>query len=155
MLRAATGILAFLLCAQPSLAWVVLQQSLPHPSSGSLGLQVEPLIGGPSWLKLHVQVILEFEGTRRYKFDFVPLNPTEPETLQKLVQLQAVPAEWRFLASDKSPQGALEDQFIQKAKLFCEKYDSQLHLISNNCWIFAFQLYRHLMETSKVDGEEF
>jgi len=122
-----------------------------------LYLQASPLIGGPSWLPLHVQVVIESDSDR-YKWDFVPLDPTEPSTLGRLLFLQAVPGEIRSL-STKQISGDEQEQVLNKpesmipkteslllrAQEFCDSYqDRNLHLLYNNCWTFAFQLCSHL-----------
>jgi hypothetical protein len=96
------------------------------------------LIGGPPWLPVHCQVVID----KKNVFDFVPINATEPVTLQKLVTLQSVPA----LARARTKNGNLnEDQYICQATKFCEGYDKQLHLVTNNCWSFAFELIRFVV----------
>jgi hypothetical protein len=132
-----------------------------------VGLQVTPLIGGPGWLPVHVKVVLETEGCE-HKWDFVPLKPSEPATLSQLVQFQAVPGEIRYLVSpmmdmdnskvrgtdnnDIGPSSAgtstrREEPSIGLAREFCTLYpDRNMHLVTNNCWTFAFQLYSFLLE---------
>ena len=124
-----------------------------------LYLRAAPLIGGPSWLPLHVQVVIESEDNR-YKWDFVPLNATDPSTLGRLLSLQAVPGEIRcFYAKgtcEDEKQESLdrhelvstipkEEPLLLRAQEFCDSYeDRNLHLVQNNCCTFAFQLYNYL-----------
>uniref|UniRef100_A0A7R9ZN28 Uncharacterized protein n=1 Tax=Craspedostauros australis TaxID=1486917 RepID=A0A7R9ZN28_9STRA len=80
-----------------------------------LRLKMKPLIGGPSWLPLHVQVVVAVDAnvivdesgnhgkdsnTRRevelVVVDFIPLNATSSATLQKLITLQDVPGQIRI-----------------------------------------------------------
>lgn len=37
------------------------------------------------------------------------------------------------------------DQFVHRAVQFCNDYDKDLHLITNNCWTFAFDLIRNIV----------
>ena len=39
-------------------------------------------------------------------------------------------------------------QIVEKANAFCNSYPEELHLIQNNCWRFAFELYEHLSHAS-------
>jgi hypothetical protein len=131
-----------------------------------VGVQVTPLIGGPGWLPVHVKVVLETEGCE-HKWDFVPLKPSEPATLSQLVQFQAVPGEIRYLVSpmmdmdnnnakeidmdnDLVPSSAVtstEEPAVGLAQEFCELYpDRNMHLVTNNCWTFAFHLYSFLSQ---------
>jgi hypothetical protein len=82
-------------------------------------LRLSPLVGGPSFLPLHVEVILAptamCTNTREqeqnidivlrsarnvyfdiHRFDFLPQNPKERETIVKLMLLQAVPGNVRY-----------------------------------------------------------
>ena len=81
-----------------------------------------PLIGGPSFLPIHVEIMLhapsqnikverdlvsgieneinstDFEGKDceyLYRFDFLPSNPKDPTTIQRLISLQGVPGKVR------------------------------------------------------------
>ena len=85
-------------------------------------LRFSPLIGGPPFLPLHVEVILgmasnnsyaEFmdkkiyvrrtnnlsflkeHATQLHRFDFLPMNPTDPSTISRLLTLRSVPAKVR------------------------------------------------------------
>jgi hypothetical protein len=84
-------------------------------------LRFSPLIGGPSFLPLHVEVILvpvidritvvehgietalnpapNSEYFDIHRFDFLPENPREPATIVRLMQLQAVPGLVRYRCS--------------------------------------------------------
>ncbi len=76
----------------------------PTRSSSKLPLQIQnhrfsletsPLIGGPSWLPLHVKVVLSSQ-TLCHQWDLIPKDPRNTTTLQKLVTLQHVPAQIRY-----------------------------------------------------------
>jgi hypothetical protein len=98
-------------------------------------LRVQPLIGGPTWLKVHVQVCVSEELT----CDFIPLDATNDATLGRLVTLQGVPGVVRMMGT------VGEARPSQRAKSYCDNYEStQLHLVSNNCWTFALGLLWHL-----------
>lgn len=118
-----------------------------------LFLQTAPLIGGPSWLPLHVKVVLETDTKSRHKWDFVPLNATSSSTLQRLVTLQGVPAEIRYSMTqyekkdtqDPSHQLLEAHELIERAQSFCDTYpERDLHIVQNNCWTFALRLAQHL-----------
>jgi hypothetical protein len=147
--------------AQKKIKWNrVFRQTLTHPSSSCLplvvGLQLSPLIGGPGWLPVHVKVVLETEGCE-HKWDFVPLKPSDPTTLSKLVKLQAVPGEIRYFVSPTDEKSGMDDlapgvtpteePVVGLAREFCELYpDRNLNVVTNNCWTFAFQLYSFLSQ---------
>eukprot|EP00565_Helicotheca_tamesis_P001043 CAMPEP_0185738894 /NCGR_PEP_ID=MMETSP1171-20130828/34123_1 /TAXON_ID=374046 /ORGANISM="Helicotheca tamensis, Strain CCMP826" /LENGTH=241 /DNA_ID=CAMNT_0028410279 /DNA_START=19 /DNA_END=744 /DNA_ORIENTATION=- len=71
------------------------------PQSGNVFVRFSPLIGGPSFLPLHCEVLLlappppaneEEENTILiHRFDFLPKEPTRAETLSSLLSLQSVP----------------------------------------------------------------
>jgi hypothetical protein len=135
------------------------RQTLTRQPSCSVGLQVSPLIGGPGWLPVHVKVVLETESCE-YKWDFVPLKPSDPATLSQLVQFQAVPGEIRYFVTPMiddargimddlvpSAETLTEEPVVGLAREFCELYpDRNMHLVANNCWTFAFQLYSFLSQ---------
>jgi len=125
------------------------------PVSNRVKIQTAPLIGGPSWLKVHCKVVLDDS----HVFDFVPLNAASTETIQKLMTLQPVPATIRRTktnnnkkrdgiskkrSEDDNDNQQLEELYVQRAVHFCEDYDQDLHLIRNNCWSFAFDLIRDI-----------
>ena len=115
-----------------------------------ISLKLAPLVGGPRWLPVHVKVIL----CDAHGFDFVPLNPTSVDTLQKLLTLQAVPAEARILpsyrsSSDSSTTGTSNEEqsaYVLRAREFCTQYNKDLHLVKNNCWSFAFDIINYVMK---------
>ncbi len=75
-------------------------------NSVQIYLRFSPLIGGPSFLPLHVEVILAPHAKKNHvisennyggkaapqfhKFDFLPTNPTDPMTLLRLMTLRPV-----------------------------------------------------------------
>lgn len=110
-------------------------------------LKASPLIGGPSWLPVHVKVVLQVDGIRDLVWDFVPLNATERETVQQLVQLKAVPGRIRLPdVSFSSTRDANVLEILAEAEKYCDSYgNTDLHLLWNNCWTFAVPLYFHLL----------
>jgi hypothetical protein len=38
----------------------------------------------------------------------------------------------------------ITERMLAKAELFCASYERDLHLLKNNCWTFALQLWYHL-----------
>ena len=121
-------------------------RALTFTFSKDISLKLAPLVGGPKWLPVHVKVIL-YDA---HGFDFVPLNPTSVDTLQKLLTFQAVPAEARIILPSKSSDSTTtstseEATYVLRAREFCTQYDKDLHLIKNNCWSFAFDIINYIM----------
>jgi hypothetical protein len=156
-------------CGSLLVFFVPVVEAWSIPVVPGISLQTAPLIGGPSWLPLHVKMVifdpesssLEYDALpseqqqKEFRFDYVPLNPTSPETLQKLLLLQPVPAEARkspnvFLKTDTT--ASLTRHRVQRALDFCETYDKDLQLLSNNCWTFCFELLDHIQRDD--DGSE-
>ena len=145
--------------------------SIPITRDGSIRLQTAPLIGGPSWLPVHVKVLI-LPCTRKdngvsedecSRFDYVPLNPTSKDTLRNLLLLRAVPAQARYrirppkdVASPTGEKILLNslkyDRRNECAETFCANYDKELHLWSNNCWTFAFELITHVLRNEELKG---
>jgi hypothetical protein len=164
----------FLLCVSCG-SWLVFfvpgVDAWSIPVVPGIALQPAPLIGGPSWLPLHVKMVifdpesssLEYgtlppkQQQPEFRFDYVPLNPTSPETLQKLLLFQPVPAEARqspsvFSKTAATTSTSLTRRRVQRALEFCETYDKDLQLLSNNCWTFCFELLDHVQRNE--DGTE-
>ena len=104
-----------------------------------ISLKLSPLVGGPTWLPVHVKVFFCDD----HGFDFVPLNPISVDTLEKLLTLQAVPAEARILPSRYS---STSEPYVLRAQEFCSQYTKKLHLINNNCWSFAFDIINYVRQ---------
>jgi hypothetical protein len=110
-------------------------------------IQPSPLIGGPKWFPVNCKVVID----DIHYFDFVPNNATDPQTLQRPLTLQPVPAVARFTVNKKnntssapssSQETARNESTITRAIKFCEAYNKDLHLIYNNCLTFAFEILR-------------
>ena len=99
-----------------------------------LSLETQPLIGGPSWLPIHVQVRLQTDSGL-HKLDLIPQNATNPEILMNLVLLQSVPAERRHL-------GTAEPRCLNVSSVGRD----EIHLLRYNCWSYAFQVYQYIQE---------
>ena len=138
MMRLMTLVPAVLLLpfASTTSALSVLSVAPSHPH-----LLLKPLIGGPPWLKVHVQVCV----TDMLACDFVPLDATSDSTLGKLITLQGVPGKIRIMGASKE-----EGNFNireRRAIDYCEAFTNRkLHLLSNNCWTFALGLLWHLQQ---------
>jgi hypothetical protein len=61
-----------------------------------IGFCVAPLIGGPSWLPLHVKLSIEAEDGTRHLLDFVPKDATNPAVTGRLMAFQCVPGDVRY-----------------------------------------------------------
>ena len=161
-------------------------------------LRFSPLIGGPPFFPLHVEVILgtasnnsyaEFmdkiyvkrtnnlsflkeHATQLHRFDFLPMNPTDPSTISRLLTLRSVPAKVRHRIvqssnnvdvqkdDDRSTDGkgitllvpirsVVADDIIPRALDFTEEYKDtlfrELRLIGGkNCLTFALDLISHV-----------
>lgn len=117
----------------------------PPRDTRPVHLRTQPLVGGPSFLKLHVQVAV---GETVY--DFLPKDPTAMSTTVALftgnsvagtvrsraLSTPASPPRWRLLGATKMQQPAV-DQFV-------EQQTTELNLLSNSCWSFASRLVRHV-----------
>jgi hypothetical protein len=126
-------------------------------------IQPSPLIGGPAWLPVHCKVILN----DTHAFDFVPLNAASTKTLRRLITFQSVPATVRIIHKNDETvvQGSCDDGiddgdgervtnlYVERAVQFSKEYDQDLHLVSNNCWSFAFDLLRNISRPESTRGE--
>ena len=107
-------------------------------------LRFKPLIGGPTWLPLHVACVVE----QNHTWDFLPKEPTSQQTLQSLLLFRSVPGEIRYISNGTT---SLSSHKIHQAHTFVQSYTNRnLHLITNNCWTFALMLYWHL-QTKDTD----
>ena len=120
---------------------LVLRPPGQEDRNNKIHLECCPLMGGPPFLPLHVQVVVE----EYHKFDFIPRDATKPETLLKLLTLQQVPGELRCI---RTPQANETTSYLtHKATDFTNNYqESNLHILSNNCWTFALRLWQHLAD---------
>lgn len=152
---------------RPCAGFVVLKRT--HQEQGyQVSFESEPLVGGPLWLPLHVKVVLEFDELqqgeiingatphrRLHKFDFVPRNARESQTIFKLLSLQWMPADLRYFPPVTPVQAcctSTETEMIELVQKFCRNYpEKKLHLLWNNCWNFAFQLLFHIL-TADLQG---
>lgn len=154
--------------------------SVPRNRCYQVSAAFFPLVGGPEFLPLHVSLILkncprnndeskhtiqiapeQEESSSReescHRFDFLPVNATDPTTLQKLIMMKRIPGCVRYTASCNATFNrpyfevnlgvtnttlSLED--VQK---FCDRYQrssGELHLVTNNCFSFALELLKLL-----------
>jgi hypothetical protein len=67
-----------------------------------VALEWSPLIGGPSWLPLHVKLSIEAGDGTRHQLDFVPTDAANPEVTGRLMALQCVPGEVRYTLCGKN-----------------------------------------------------
>lgn len=100
-------------------------------------------MGGPEWLPVHVKIVVD----EHHIFDYVPQNATAPGTLMKLLSLQAVAADARIgIVSDSYTDGTSVSTSVERARTFCNEYDKDLHILTNNCWTFAWNLIRYIRD---------
>jgi len=119
--------------------WTILSNALAQafsiPITKNVYLETAPLIGGPSWLPVHVKVVLDEVN----KYDFVPKDAMSPETVQRLLSLKPVAAEARAFRVDPG------SFYSERASQFCKDYSKDLHLVTNNCWFFAIELLQFVL----------
>ena len=122
----------------------------PPPNAGDTPIygRLQPLVGGPAFLPLHVQIA--YNGTR---YDFLPLDPTAPTTTSALlrggsvegeIRIASVPEEslssrWQLIGYSGRPAADLRD--------FAEAQPTALSLRSNNCFTFGRALTEFLEGT--------
>lgn len=112
-----------------------------------LHLETSPLIGGPSWLPLHVKVVLKNKELY-HKWDLIPIDATNATTLQKLILLQPVPAQIRYrMYTTTTSQNNFDPTLSQQELLRTKIYDANtLPRMSDNIYI--------TMEDSTIDPTE-
>jgi len=128
----------------------LLRTSLSPPSGPSapdekpLFIGLRPLVGGPSFLPLHVEV-----AAHDLVFDFLPENPTAGSTTAALALGQGVagsirvrplrseckPPRWRLIGYTSRP--------AEELSAHANSQPSELRLLDNNCWTFAASLTRY------------
>jgi hypothetical protein len=126
-------LLSLLLCCLSS----TLIHSFSIGVASNIQCRFSPLVGGPEWLPVHVKIVVDEE----HIFDYVPQNATSSVTLTKLLSLQAVPADARIF-SDTDEKGVSTS--VERARAFCNEYDKDLHIVTNNCWTFALDLISYI-----------
>jgi hypothetical protein len=102
-----------------------------------------PLVGGPSFLKLHVAIVNESPAAMT-QFDFLPANPTAAATAFRLLTLQTSPGELRERELKYRPKNLQyisdTNASVEDLRAFTAEYDDQLHLLNNSCSSFADRL---------------
>ena len=115
-----------------------------------------PLVGAPKFLKLHRAAVFEplieksFSQPIRSEctvvvLDFLPLKPTEPQTLSKLLALHSVEGEIRLSKPRLWPRNGVRvgkavevsvdlDEFVANLRA---TFNTDLHLLTNNCATFV------------------
>ena len=107
-----------------------------------------PLIGGPSWLKVHIKTRLECESGEVAVLDFVPaLASVEdiPRNNARLLLGQSVDGLVRVKFN--SPEGPKNATLVALAeKIYEENSSRKLHLYRNNCYHFAYRAWRTVFD---------
>jgi hypothetical protein len=93
-----------------------------QPVWQQLRLETSPLIGGPSWLPLHVKVVLK-DRELFHQWDLIPIDATSVTTLQKLTTLQYVPAQIRYRIYTTS-QNSIDEASSQQELLWMKIYNA-------------------------------
>ena len=122
--------------------------SSARKEKSNIFIRFSPLIGGPRFLPIHVEVILSSESGS-HKCDFIPLEARNPQTMKQLLTLRAVSGQVRYtnININTNKEGIwMGVSEKEDAKEFCENYNNELHLITNNCYTFAWKLLDHLID---------
>ena len=104
---------------------------------------LRPLIGGPAFLPLHVEII--HEGSI---YDFLPQSPTAIETTAVLLRGGSVDGTVRCRPSTRVRGRLLGHTFKTPDEMqsFAEQQPLDLSLQSNSCWTFAASLARYALD---------
>ena len=117
---------------------------------------LKPLIGGPSWLPIHIAVVVHYEGSETsygsFTMDFVPTEPLRASSM--LLRGESVPGKFRLISTRKGGVTTEERAFAAPLLDRCTAVDpsfdeGSLHLIRFNCWSFALILTRVLARMSR------
>ena len=119
--------------------------SSPPPATSNTPVYagLRPLVGGPSFLPLHIEVAV---GDTVY--DFLPAEPTAMATTAALVTGQSVDGRIR-LRSLKAPPAIPSPRWqliahtmktSDELQSFAQEQPAALSLLSNNCFTFAARL---------------
>ncbi|KAJ8599087.1 hypothetical protein CTAYLR_008869 [Chrysophaeum taylorii] len=111
-------------------------------------VRLSPLVGGPKFLRVHTACFVE-EDDLLVGFDFLPANPTSPETFRRLLTLQPCPGIVRELRVPRAARD-LDDFLVPIGDLACDldamrdlalnDREEDLHLLTNPCWRHSFAL---------------
>ena len=96
-----------------------------------LSFGFKPLIGAPKFMRIHVVVTLQQDAEVSY-LDFLPIDPTNPSTLQRLILGQDGPGEIR----DRRTPGYNDDQRL--IEYMISGFNKDINLYTNNCYHFAY-----------------
>mmetsp|Transcript_18867 Transcript_18867/g.41331 ORF Transcript_18867/g.41331 Transcript_18867/m.41331 type:complete len:230 (+) Transcript_18867:95-784(+) len=144
--------------------------SLQAPSTGGVTVYVvkTPLVGLEGIGKVlgnlyprtleHSVVVLHCEERNVYRaLDFLPSDPTNPQTALRLLSGREVPGLLRVRNLPKLPRQnckrigpALMADAMDEATLFHHQWDTRLRLFSNDCRTHANALVEHLTGTKNV-----
>mmetsp|Transcript_4103 Transcript_4103/g.7206 ORF Transcript_4103/g.7206 Transcript_4103/m.7206 type:complete len:216 (+) Transcript_4103:1386-2033(+) len=116
------------------------------------------LIGQPKWIpfKLHVSVfvLIESNGTI-LKLDLIPEDARNTEVIIRLLRLQRAPAEIRMQEIQSSKMNfqrfrligvCIKSDVQSKIRSFNLQYDTNMHLVSNNCYTYVSKLCEFLVD---------
>ena len=120
--------------------------SPPPPSTTPLYACLQPLVGGPRFLPVHV--VLRLDGTM---YDFLPERPTAADTTLSLLSGRSVPgdircrttaapldARWRLVGHTRKSSDDIG--------AFAQSQPSALALVRNDCWTFASALASYALD---------
>ena len=131
---------------------------LAPPSAAAavpLYAELQPLVGGPGWLPLHVALLHgdAGRGGEAVQLDFLPQHPTATATATALLTGGGVAGvvRCRKRSSPRRParRAVLLGYTTKTADAlarFAETRPPQLQLLRNDCWTFAAAVARHALE---------
>eukprot|EP00747_Dinoflagellata_sp_TGD_P064260 gnl/TRDRNA2_/TRDRNA2_153821_c1_seq1.p1 gnl/TRDRNA2_/TRDRNA2_153821_c1~~gnl/TRDRNA2_/TRDRNA2_153821_c1_seq1.p1 ORF type:complete len:176 (-),score=10.45 gnl/TRDRNA2_/TRDRNA2_153821_c1_seq1:48-506(-) len=99
-----------------------------------------PLVGGPSWLRLHQATVLKV-GSSWHIADFLPCDPQAPSTVLPLLLGRGAVGELRLKEISKPPGGlqwrCSSEKTLGDVKDFNTRFDRVLRLLTNDCQVYV------------------
>jgi hypothetical protein len=90
-------------------------------------------------------------GTKEtYTLDFLPIGPTDPLVMSRLISGKSSEGEFRVQKSDMSSMSTEGEVF---ANMLISGFEPSLNLYFNNCWHFAFHCSQREAECRRVLAE--
>lgn len=109
----------------------------------------KPLIGGPSWLPIHVSTrifLVDAHGNEigTFLLDFIPKEPTE--SLPLLLSGKSVSGKFRMVFDNETRDALFALELLEKCFERCPRLSKSknLNLVSFNCYTFAWILNKVL-----------
>ena len=116
-------------------------------------LNFKELIGGPTFLKIHVSIE---DLEKNIEMDFIPMYPTRIDNIRKLLLGQNVEGLVRLKCRvsksiiDISQPSIIDSNILPFVKTVNESFPQYLNLYSNNCYHFIHHYYKASTEYGKI-----